>query len=143
MGWVTTVWSGALALAAAMGPATAVADQWVTINRDLDVAVLQIDVDTIQMRDGYLSAWLRASYPAKQPNGKGAMFRSTLNLAIYDCKSKRTATLELREYDGAYATGKVVGSERYAPWQAEWSYAAPGMADVTALKLVCEHKQAR
>lgn len=133
---------GALVLAVALGPTAAVADQWVTINSDVKVAVLQIDIESIQKRDGYLSAWMRASYPAKRPDGKGSMYRSTLNLEIYDCESGRSALLELMEYDGTYATGKVVRLEHHSPQQAEWSYAPPGTAAVGALKIVCQHRPA-
>lgn len=135
-----TGWAAAVTLAAVLGPATAAADKWVSINGDVDVAVLQINVDSIQMRDGYLSAWLRASYASKQPDGKGVMYRSTLNLDIYDCESGRSALLELMEYDNVYGTGKVVAIQHHSLQQAEWFYAPPGTAAVGALKLVCEHK---
>jgi hypothetical protein len=137
MGSSSIGWAGALVLAAALRPTTALADHWVTINDDVKVAVLQIDVDSIQIRDGYLSAWLRASYPAKRSDGRGSMYRSTLNLDMYDCESGRSALLELMEYDETYGTGKVVRIEHHSPGEAEWTYAPPATAAVAVLKLVC------
>lgn len=141
MGWISIVWAGALALAAALGPTTALADHWVTINSDVTVAVLEIDLDSIQTRHGYLTAWLRASYPSKRPDGKGSMYRSTLNLDMYDCDAGRSAALQVTEYDGVRGTGKVVAIQNHTPQKAEWSYAPPGTAAADALKLVCAQSQ--
>lgn len=140
MQWSSTVRAGAIMLAFAIRPVTALADHWVTINSDVDVAVLEIDVDTIQSRHGYLSAWLRASYASSQPDGRGSMYRSTLNLDLYDCDAGRNAVLQVMEYDDVRGTGKVVATQNYSPQTAQWSYAPPGTAAVNALKLVCARR---
>jgi hypothetical protein len=104
--WISVACAGALVIAFALRPVTALADHWVTINGDVDVAVIEIDVDSIQSRHGYLSAWLRASYASSRPDGEGSVYRSTLNLYLYDCDAGRSAALQVMEYDDVRGTGK-------------------------------------
>lgn len=101
--------------------------------------MLQIDVESIQIWKGHLSAWMRASYASKKPTGEGSMYR----LDIYDCESGRTALLELKEYDGVYGAGKVVTRQHHSRLQAEWSYVQPETSAFEALKFVCEHRPTR
>jgi hypothetical protein len=123
---------------------TALADQWSKITENA-AGVFEFDLNSIQTRDGWLSAWVRTSYASKQPYKEGLMYRSVSELDAYNCKMGSFAPIQRVEYEGVSATGKVLGMDNllgYPPIP-RWLFPPPESDMAKAFALVCEDKSSQ
>ena len=99
--------------------------------------VIELDTASIHRRGTYLQAWIKVGYAANQTDQRGSTFRSQVGLWAYDCDLKRSAIVQLMEYDGANGEGNVVWSWVSSENEYSWEYVPPGGPNEQAMDLIC------
>jgi hypothetical protein len=102
-----------------------------------DASVEFLDINSLAIRAGHLTAWVLTNYTTPQTNGANESFQSVKALGIYDCAADRSGPVELIVYSEESGRGEVVTSEWIKPAAIQLSYTVPGSAGHRKIELVC------
>ena len=107
--------------------------EWVYIDNSQESGVnFYIDVDYIEVEDGYVYWWDLNDYP--EPSAEGRMSSSLLRGG--DCNNNRFMNLEFYWFKEPMAMGEPGGI--FTPEQ-EWTYPVSGSVEEMMLKFACEY----
>ena len=76
---------------------------------DNSATVVEADVSSIRMREGFRQAWVRYNYQPikKSSSGFGPGVGSSASLQIFDCRNAESATMQYVEYGERFGRGEV------------------------------------
>jgi hypothetical protein len=126
------------------------ASNWVTVAGMWDFSdpasiVFQVDKETVQLRDGLVQAWVRASVgaPRKVPDSYPELsYQTTITLEHSDCKNGEVTSSRVMNYSMPFGQGELVHSLSRPRSEAmkDMEAPVPGSFGATILKAVCAMK---
>ena len=101
------------------------------------LAQLLVDSESIRVRHGVLTAWIKIKYDVPQDDGApaGKVYRSEIDLWGFKCADESGATFESTAYEGPDATGTVIFVRETA--YPQWREVVPGSIFEKAMNLAC------
>lgn len=133
-------------LLALIASSPAIAARWVAIGATdwpptpESKMIVEVDLDSIKMRDGLRQAWTRYNYnPPQQSMVYGRTKGSAVGLELFDCKNEESATMTGTDYAEAYGAGDTFNSFQFTRQRAIQNMKAPipGSFGEGTLKFVC------
>jgi hypothetical protein len=117
--------------------AFASAPNWILIGQGGGASV-SIDVNSIKSRGGRLSAWAMFDYAKNQyDEASRKMYRSIIQLNVYDCKDERTGVASMTSYSENSGAGDVIRSAELEISTVPLSYQLPGSLGASMIESVC------
>jgi hypothetical protein len=119
-------------------PASAGEIAWVAVGQG-EGFTDYVDVSSIGIRAGRLTAWTLTSFTAPQHSEQLSLqpYLSVTTLSMYDCSGHRTAALDMSFYTEAVAHGEVLKTLTVSPASVVVNRAAPGSLALTEIDTVC------
>jgi hypothetical protein len=109
---------------------------WVEVARTGEGMFLHLHSKTVVSDGPFRKAWTRTTWEQLQ-SVAGASYHSVVQVDLYDCKRRTTATRAMQLYEGFLGTGKVVRSIDVEPARLKWTEVPPGTPVDKALNAVC------
>jgi hypothetical protein len=126
-----TLLIGAVPAALAAGP------DWQTVAFDEDTTV-DVDVESIRIREGRLTAWSRFSFESEQTID-GMKYRSYVGLVVFDCAAERSGAADDTLYSLPLGSGDVLFTDSREISDTKTTYNRPGTFAYRLLKFVCTY----
>ncbi len=95
-----------------------------------------LNVKTVVREGTYRKAWSLSTWEQKQTLS-GIDYQSVMQVDLYNCSSRTTATKSMQVYEGVLATGRVTRSIDIPVKSLKWSEVPPGTPIDKILRAVC------
>lgn len=132
----------ASAVTMAMHSSLTHAQRWVNIDHGVkEGPAVYADAESVGKSGSFLKAWFKYSFTTPQVGVKGVVFRSYLELALFDCQTRTQATQTVVFYAGAEPTGQAVDKVDFKP--PSFSEPPPGTMSALQVMIICQSPLAR
>ena len=108
--------------------------EWTKVSEDTDGWVYYLDLDRIQIHDGWVNYWTLTNLPTRTKEG----VHSGLTFYQAECKRFRWKLLSSVLYSSEMGQGKAISMTNEP--EKNWNYPSPNAIDETILQRVCAEK---